>query len=192
MYNLTILSFVPNQSERRLNLNVHPSRESCSLMKLSASYLIYLIPGRAPAVCALSREQRRSANLHVRQPTFHSPLALYAHSKHQHSLSVYLYIYKYVRVRRSLPVDGWRVLCKFTLLWAEKIKLAPSECVWVSSLVLVDEKSLHLWFVIYVGGAACAHRRQEFLIKSPTVTNRVAAVQHFCLFYDFTQAAGER
>jgi hypothetical protein len=40
--------------------------------------------------------------------------------------------------------------------------------------------------------AACAHRRQEFLIKSPTVTNHVAAVQHFCLFYDFTQAARER
>lgn len=205
MYNLTILSFVPNQSERRLNLNARPRRE---LRANEVIRVIFNLFNSCPCTCCVCTEWAESSAakaqceyIHVlyQWRTFHSARALCSHSKHQHSL--YIYIYEYVRVRGttlSWWMDGE---CCANSRSCEPKKsnragsAARSECVcvWVSWCWWMKNRSTSdLSYTSPAPRAACAHRRQEFLIKSPTVTNHVAAVQHFCLFYDFTQAARER
>jgi hypothetical protein len=162
MYNLTILSFVPNQSERRLNLNARPRRE---LRANEVIRVIFNLFNSCPCTCCVCADWAESSAakaqcefIHVlfQWRTFHSARALCSHSKHQHSL----YTYEYVRVRGTTLSWWMHGECCANSRSCEPKKsnragsAARSECVCVcvSELVLVDEKSLHLWFVIYVAG----------------------------------------
>lgn len=154
MYNLTILSFVPNQYLNGGWIWICIARGWRALMKLAARRVIFNLFNSCPCTCCVCIEQRVShpaakaqCEFARSQSVYMTNFSLCALCSHSKASAFSLYIYKYARGTKESA--GWRVLCKFTLLWAEKIKPGWLRAC-VSELVLVDEKSLHLWFVIYV------------------------------------------